>query len=277
MREGGQGLAMLTAHILNWMRLPEFKNIGAIDDYSASLLHREVIQKKPFLKKLYTDFYLEMKNALPDIKCGEIILELGSGGGFIEELIPGAVTSDVLALPHIRMSFSALQMPFKDNAVKAFLMRDVLHHIDDAHTFFNEISRCLAIGGRVIMIEPSNTIFNRFIYTRFHCEGFDPFAGWSFKKDSHLFSANGALPWIIFIRDRRYFEKKFSYLKILKIRIHTTFRCLLSGGVSMRALAPPWAYPVIKSLEILLSPLNKYFGMFMTIELVKLSGPPLSS
>lgn len=262
---------MLLTHILNWLKLPEFRDMRGMDDHFFSLLQASAIRKKHFLRKLYADFYIEMKNALPDKPGRALVIEVGSGGGFIKEIIPNVITSDILMIPNVNLIFSALHMPFKEEAIDVFLMRDVLHHIGDAEIFFKEANRCLKVGGKIIMIEPSGTTLNQFFYRNFHYEDFDRSGSWRFKKGSNLFSANGALPWIIFSRDRQRFESEFTDFKISKIKIHTWLRCLLSGGISMRQIVPACLYTIIKTIEILLSVLNRWLGMFMTIELEKIS------
>ena len=75
--------------------------------------------------------------------------------------------------------FCATEMPFTDESVDAFFMIDVLHHISDTRSFLREALRCLKPGGKVVMIEPANTLWARFIYTHFHHEGFEVKAtGW---------------------------------------------------------------------------------------------------
>ena len=49
--------------------------------------------------------------------------------GFIKELFPSVVTSDVLELPGVDQVFSALDVPFADSKVDAVVMIDVLHHV----------------------------------------------------------------------------------------------------------------------------------------------------
>ena len=78
-----------------------------------------------------------------------------------------------------------------------------------------------------------------------------------------------AIPYIIFQRDIQQFRKEFPDLKIRSIRFHTPFKYLISGGLSFRQLLPPLTYPLVDFLEWLLTPLNRYLGMFMTIELEK--------
>lgn len=251
-----------------WLKLAEIKNQSTSDSVSTTRLHAEIIQKKKFLKKVYTDFYVEFLKA-SDTQGNGVFVELGSGGGFLKEIMPKAITSDILQIENIDIRFSALNMPFKDKSVKAFFMVDVLHHISDSFLFFKEIDRCLERGGKVIMIEPSNTLWSRFIYKYFHPEPFDPKGRWGLEIESSPSDANGAIPWIIFFRDRLRFEKEFPGLEIVKAFSHTPFRYHIAGGISWKQLLPDIAYNLIKGIEFILSPLNRYIGMFLTIELEK--------
>lgn len=255
--------------IPEWLKLPETQNIDDLDDSKTALLHAKIIRRKFFLKKLYNDFYLLFKKSFPSDYKNKVLVELGSGRGFIKKIIPNVITSDITKLPNVDMRFSALKMPFEDNSVDAFFMVNVLHHLQDARKFFKEANRCFKVGSKVIMIEPANTLWGRFIYQNFHHEPFNPKGSWVLKKSAPLSSANGAIPWIIFYRDRKRFEKEFSSLKILKLQPHTPFRYLISGGFSFRQFLPSFTYNIIKGIEMILSPFNKYLGMFLTIELEK--------
>ena len=256
---------------MEWIKLPEVKNIKELDSHSTTGLHSRIIQKKTYMRKLYVEFYNHFKKSVSGEIKAKVVVELGSGGGFIKEIIPNTITSDITNLENLSIQFSGLKIPFQRDKVDAFVMFDVLHHISDVRLFFRELNRCLKIGGKIIMIEPANTLWSSFIYRNFHHEPFDPSGGWGFKKDGRLSSANGAIPWIVFCRDKQQFEKEFPSMKILKLKMHTPFRYLISGGVSMRQLLPSFTYDIIKGLEIILSPLNKYSGMFLTVVLEKVS------
>jgi SAM-dependent methyltransferase len=254
--------------LLDKLKLPEVRESASLDDASLSLLHRQIICKKKFLRRIYVDFYQELMDTA-GYSADKTILELGSGGGFLKELFPAIITSDVLQLPSVDKVFSATSMPFNEQSLDAIVMIDVLHHIPDVRAFFREATRCLKPGGKVVMIEPANTCWGRFIYTHFHHEAFDPGTGWEFQSQGPLSTANGALPWIVFCRDRRLFESEFPTLKISGVRFHTPFRYLLSGGLTLRQLVPTWFYPVFKGLEFCLAPLGRLLGMFQTIILEK--------
>ncbi len=255
---------------IEWLKLPETKHIQDLDDPATTLLHAQIIQQKPFLENLYIDFYKQLKKAIPNFE-NKVLVELGSGGSFIKEIIPNVITSDILQLPNVDKVFSASKIPFADGSVGAFLMIDVLHHITEPKAFFTEAIRCLKASGKIVMIEPANTLWARFIYCNFHHEPFETQAEWTLEAGGPLSVANSALPWIIFSRDRKIFESRFPSLRIAAMRNHTPFRYLLSGGLSYRQLVPSFTYQFVKALEFILSPLNNQLGMFQTIELEKVS------
>jgi len=268
-REVAFFLAFAVRYFASWVRLPKTKEIKNLDSPQTTLLHRDIIKKKPFLKKIYTDFYNRFKETAKDFPPEALLVELGSGGGFIKDIIPNVITSDILDLEGVDRRFSALSMPFGDAAVDAFFMIDVLHHVDDASAFFKEVSRCLKPGGKVVMIEPANTSWSRFIHRNFHHEPFDMEGGWTIKKGGALSGANTALAWIIFYRDRQKFENEFPALKVTCLENHTPLRYLVSGGLSFRQLLPSFTYGAVKGVEHLLKPFNGRLGMFLTANLEK--------
>ena len=254
--------------IIEWLKLPETRCIKDLDDPATTLLHAEIVQKKKFLKKIYIDFYKEFGKVITEPEK-KVLVELGSGGGFIKEVIEGVITSDILELPNVDKVFSALDMPFEDSSVDAFFMFDVLHHIAEPGGFFKEAIRCLKPAGKIVMIEPANTLWARFIYKNFHHELFDPQAQWGLEESGPVSHGNGAMPWIIFSRDRGIFEKEFPELRIVRMRNHTPLRYLLSGGLTLRQIVPSFTYPLVKGVEFILSAINNLVGMFQTIELEK--------
>lgn len=258
--------------LLDALRLPECREIQDLDAPETTLLHREIILKKPLLKSLYQDFYRRFREAVPGIEH-KTCVELGSGGGFIKDVLPKVQTSDVLKLPGLDHCFSALCMPFTDSSVDAFFMIDVFHHVPDARLFLKNMARCLKQGGKIVMVEPANTAWGRFIYTHFHHEGFDPKAGWTLPPGGPLSTANGALPWIVFERDLEQFQHEFPELRLLGRTAHTPLRYLVSGGLTLRQILPGFMDRPLQWLEWVLSPLNPCLGLFMTIQLEKVPDP----
>ncbi len=252
----------------NFLKLPEAKAIQDLDAPETTLRHRQIIRSKHFLRSLYLDFYAHFAKEIPNL-ASKTCVELGSGGGFLKEVFPSVVTSDVLPLPGVDRCFSGLNMPFSEKSVDAFLMVDVFHHVPDSVLFLEEMCRCLKPGGQMVMIEPANTWWGKLIYQNFHHEPFDPSAGWTLPPGGPLSTANGALPWIVFKRDADLFRSKFPDLQVENISYLAPFRYLISGGLTLRQLLPGFMYQPVKWLEWLLNPLQAWLGLFMLISLKK--------
>src|SRR5688500_14498535 len=119
---------------MEFLKLKEIEGID-IDSVERTKIHRDIIQKKKFLKLLYIEWYENLKKLL-NYKENRKYVELGSGGGFMKKVIPNIITSDVLKLPNCDMSFYGENMPFEDNSIDGILMVDVLHHMNEPDLFF---------------------------------------------------------------------------------------------------------------------------------------------
>jgi hypothetical protein len=144
----------------------------------------------------------------------------------------------------------------------------VLHHLPQPRAFLSEAARCVQPGGVLVMIEPWVTRWSRLIYGRLHHEPFEPAVQeWEFPPSGPLSGTNGALPWIIFERDRVQFEREFAEWQIQEIRLGMPFRYLVSGGISMKALMPGWTFSVWRRMENALRLWMKDLAMFALIVL----------
>jgi SAM-dependent methyltransferase len=236
-----------------------------LDAPETTAARREVIFKKPLLKAFYDSFYSFLTNE----HSGGFWVELGSGAGYIKQFIPDIKTSDYLDLPDQDLIIDATKMPFNDASVDGICMLDVLHHIPDNDAFLREAVRVLKPGGKIVMQEPANTFFSRFIYQHFHHEPFLPDApDWKLPPGGPLSMANGALPWIIFIRDRARFEAAFPDLRILSITGVHPVLYLLSGGFTAPQLVPGFLAPLITRIDSLLSKIPA-LPMFMRVVVEK--------
>ena len=239
-----------------------------LDDPKTTLIHRDIIKAKPFLRKIYEEWYALLFQKIKNIPQSDI-LEIGSGGGFLKEIYPNVITSDIMPLECCDMIFSAEKVPFGDKTLGAIVMVNVFHHIPKPSHFLKEAQRTLKIGGKIVMIEPANSLFAKFIYQNFHHEPFDPNGGWEIESSGPLSGSNQALPYIYFERDLKKFENEFPELKVTSVKYQMPFRYLVSGGVSRKALVPSWSFGLLKFVEQVLSPLSKQLGMFQTIEIEK--------
>ena len=239
----------------------------SLDDPRTTELRRLIIREKKFLRGLYEEWYGDLMAAIPAPSAGQgKILELGSGGGFLKELLPECLTSEVFPLSGVDLVLDARALPFAEGSLRAILMVDVFHHIPNVREFLREAERTLAPGGVIAMWEPWNTPWSRLIYRKLHHEPFEPCAAdWSFPAAGPLSGANGALPWIVFERDKAVFEEEFPGLKMETLRRDYPFSYLVSGGASLRALAPGGFFPGVRWLERGLSCFSKQLAMFAFI------------
>jgi SAM-dependent methyltransferase len=258
-------MATLAAHLRDWLAHPLVRGLD-IDAPETTELRRHIIRQKPALEDVYRDWYSRLVSAFPP--GNEPILEIGSGGGFLREIVPELITSDVIPLPGIDRVIDARSLPFPDKALRGIALVNVLHHLPAPRDFLREATRCVRGGGVLSMIEPWVTPWSTVVYRKFHHEPFEPQAAtWEFPPAGPLSGANGANPWILFVRDRRRFEREFPEWEIRLIRPFMPLRYLLSGGVSMRSLAPFWSSGFWRGVECLLRPLNNWLGLFAHVVL----------
>jgi len=264
---------MILDALMSLLRHPLSRN-SHVDSAETTIRRARIIQEKPFLRKLYHDCYHSIINSLPGHISGSI-LELGSGGGFLKNYHPCLLTSDILPIPGVDIIFDGQKLPFNHASLRAIVMMDVFHHIPSAKSFFCEAARCVTPGGAVIMIEPWNTRWSRFIYRNLHHEPFEPeVQKWELPPGGPLSQANSALPWVIFERDRKRFDFEFPEWEIKEIVLHTPFCYILSGGVAFRALMPAAFYNLCRRIESILKSRMNFWAMFANITLIRKGDRP---
>jgi SAM-dependent methyltransferase len=241
-----------------------------IDDPQTTILRRRIVREKAFLRQIYEEWYKDIAEVLPEDPG--MVLELGSGPGFMKERIPGLFTSEVFRCPGVDLILDGTNLPIADGALRAIVMTDALHHLPDVRSFFAKAERCVRLGGAIVMIEPWVTSWSRLVYKSLHDEPFDPDAReWELPKDGPLTGANGALPWILFERDYGQFKIEFPGWQIKSITHLMPFRYLLSGGVSTRRLMPDWSFRCWARAEGLFRPWMGTWAMFARIVLVRVN------
>jgi SAM-dependent methyltransferase len=240
-----------------------------IDDPRTTELRLEIIRRKPFLQKIYDDWYRMLRSRIPAGRGG--VLELGSGAGYLYNFIPEVIRSEVFFCGKVDLIADARSLPIASVSLKSIVMTDVFHHIPDVGAFLREATRCLRPGGRIIMIEPWVTSWSRLIFSRFHHEPFLPnVESWEIPAKGPLSGANGALPWIVLIRDRNRLNTEFPKLRVEEIRPIMPFRYLVSGGISLRNLMPSVSYFAWEWLERALASWNHRLAMFALVDLIRL-------
>ena len=248
-----------------WLAHPLTRGMD-LDDPATTALRARIIREKPLLMEIYEEWYEALARCLP--RAGGPILEIGSGAGFLRDLIPNLIPSDVFSTPNVRLVLDARRLPFGRGTLSGIAMTDVFHHVSEPRAFLREAARVVADGGAVGMIEPWVTSWSRLVYGRFHHEPFEPeSASWEFPTTGPLSGSNIALPWIVFERDRARFEAEFPEWDVERIEPCMPLRYLVSGGVSLRSLVPSVTRPVWRWLDRRLDRSGRAWGLFALIVL----------
>ncbi len=234
------------------LELPEVRGLDH-DSPELVRIHRDVIRRKPFLRALYREHYRELARCLAGVPEGPIV-EIGSGGGFLKEIVPEAITTDLHPEPHLDRVMSAVHLDFPDGTVAAILMLNVFHHLPDPQAFLREVERVLRPVGRAILIEPAHTWLWKRLYPMFSAEPYDARADWGFPPAGRFTGSNVPQAWIVFERDRNRFEREFPALRLRMGRRHTAFLYPLSGGIWFRGLVPSWSFIFFRGVERILRP-----------------------
>lgn len=256
---------MMRGFLNRWLAHPLTRNLS-VDSPETTARRRHIVREKAFLAAIYREWYGCLVSSLPE---GNRVLEIGSGAGFLKDVLATAITSEIFHVRGIDLVADACRLPFAAGSLDAIVMTDVFHHIPDAAGFLNEAARCIRPGGRVIMVEPWKTPWSEWVYRNLHPEPFEPDGEWTIPKSGPLSGANGALPWIVFCRDLERLESEFPVWRLQRITPLMPVSYLLSGGVSMRIAVPGCLYGVCRALETFLAPARS--GMFAHIVLERTS------
>lgn len=101
-------------------------------------------------------------------------VELGSGGGFAKQHFPGLWTTDVAGYPGLDLVADGTRLPFGDGTLRFAGMCSVLHHVGDVSGLLRELDRCLAPGGRAVILDQHVGWISRWVLRYAHHEPFDP-------------------------------------------------------------------------------------------------------
>ena len=268
---------MLTAIIksfLNRRKLTAMSQVD-VDSPESITIHQQIIADNPILMECYRIWYGEF---LPAVAATRMLaplpmIELGCGASHLEKYIPDIVKTDCVAHPNAHAVVDAQALPYPDNSLRAVFMTAVLHHLSDPEKCLREIERCLAPGGRLVLIEPSNSFLEKWIINRFSPYEFhdDSIAEWKGAPTGRLSAANTALGWVVLVRDEKLFFQKFPHFRLVRRRYHTFSTYYLSGGVSFRPFIPGSWRPLVRAFECLARPLHPWLGGALTVDLEKIS------
>ena len=261
-------------NLFSFLKASELRNI---DPSSAEYLsiQRNIILSRKLVRETYLHWYRLMMDALENYgnPIQSASLEFGSGGGFLKNVMPEVVTSDIIPVSGVDCVVDARTIPMRDNSLGAIFMTHVFHHIPDVESFFREASRTLAPGGIIAMVDVAATPFARFFFSNFHPEPFLPeVTEWRFSQADAMLDSNQALTWIVFKRDIAKFHRLYPEFEVCEIRLLPWFSYFVSGGVTKPYLIPDILTPLVLLVDRILTPLNRIFALHWFIVVRKRAG-----
>ena len=212
--------------------------------------HRAAWGRNRALRSLYEGWYARIRAHLPAATLGPFV-EIGSGPGFAREVLPELRLSDLVRDPwHDYEIDAASRLPFADGEVGALVLFDVLHHLASPARFFEEATRVLARGGRVVLCEPYVSPLSYPVYRWLHEEGLemhvDPLAE---TPAGDPFDANQAIPTLLLERGAAELARRFPSLRLRSFRRLAGLSYPASGGFSRRPLLPAPLWRALLALE----------------------------
>jgi SAM-dependent methyltransferase len=241
-----------------------------LDDVGREHDLHKLLQSKPSLRQLYNKFYQRYIKCIERCPSSGSIVEIGAGIGFAKQIIPDLIASDILPYSSVDICVDARHMPFRDKSLRAILMLNTLHHIPDVERFFSEARRCLRPHGRILIVDQYPGWLSSWIFKYLHHEPFNKNTEeWQFDSTGPLSSANGALCWIIFYRDREKFKQLYPELCIESIEPHSPLCYWLAGGLKPWSLLPKKCFRMASKFDDAASAIMPQLSSFVNIELVR--------
>ena len=209
---------------------------------------------------LYQEWYELISQNLS--KTDGINIELGCGASFIDQKIKNIKKTDVFINSNTDFKLDAMEIGNKfENKVSNIILVNVFHHISNPELFLRAADKSLLSKGRIIMIEPSNNFWSKFIYKIVGHEKFDPNQiSWNFKSNDPLLDSNQALSWIIFKRDYKKFKFLFPMFSLSKKKNIMPISYLISGGHTCNTRIGKIIIKTIRKIERHF--FDNQFGMF---------------
>jgi SAM-dependent methyltransferase len=260
--------------LIEWLRDPLVDALD-VDATDRMAVHGQMLSRKRMLQSVFREFHHLFHQLDRQKLSGDgLRVELGAGVAPIRDSYPDVLATDIVPGPNLDRTLNAEQMDLPDASVRAVFGQNCFHHFPHPDRFFKELERVLVPGGGAVLLEPHHGPFAAFLFQRlFRTEGYDKqFPSWETPSAGPMNGANQALSYIVFVRDRVEFERRFPSLKIVDERTCGNYlKYLFSGGLNFRQLCPDWASPLLTGLQWTLSPLNRWLALHHVVVLQKVA------
>ena len=207
---------------------------SSVHDVPAQLMaRRRVWQRKRSLRAVYQHWAQLMRPWLPDGP----LLEVGTGSGTLSAWVGSVFQSDIQVAPGLDLAADVHSLPLQSGCLGGCLGVDVIHHLADPHSFFDELTRVLRPGGRGIFIEPYISPLSHLAYGVLHHESicFDQYQENLASDDP--WQGNLAMANILFTHERTVWPTRHPNLRVIHLRPFDLFQ-VLACGYKKYSLAP---------------------------------------
>lgn len=204
------------------------------------------------------------------------ILEIGSGTSPIKLYYSSVITSDVMPLKCVDISFDCHYIHnievINNVSLDMILMTNVMHHLKSPITFLKNATVKLKRGGTIVLTEPFFSLISTLIYKYIHHEPVDlsidePKLG---DIKGPLSSANSALPFMIFYSKKKWLNTIKRYYTVEPYGYFSFISYFITGGISKKIPIPQHLYKLIFKFDMFLSKcFPTIFASFFTVKLIK--------
>jgi len=125
-------------------------------------------QAKPVLREVYREFHRLIAGYLSTV-AGETV-EIGSGIGNIQEVIPCCVRTDLFPNPWIDRQENVYRLSMGDGSAANIILFDVFHHLEYPLDALEECGRVLRSGGRLLVFDHAMSVAGLFFSQFLHHE-----------------------------------------------------------------------------------------------------------
>ncbi|WP_339728439.1 methyltransferase domain-containing protein [uncultured Gimesia sp.] len=258
--------------LINILRSPSLEQVDIDGDERISI-HRKMFEQKKMLRVVFKEFHYIFNRINQRYLSGEgLEIEIGAGIAPMKDSYPQVLATDIVGNANTDKVLDAEAMDLENESVRVFYGQNCFHHFPHPDRFFEELDRTLVPGGGAIILEPYYGPFAAFLYKRlFKTEGFDKsFPSWETPSSGPMNGANQALSYLVFVRDRKEFERKHPSLSIVHEEVMSNYlKYLLSGGLNFRQLCPDILIPLVSFMEWVISPLNRFLSLHHIVVIQK--------
>lgn len=228
--------------------------------------NRQVWQTKPVIRACYAGW----AKRLAPYRLDGVTVEIGGGTGCFKSLWPDTIATDVVPTPHADALADACQLPFANASVANLLSIDVLHHLSDPHRFFDEATRVLRPGGRILTIEPYITWGSGPAYRLLHHEDIW-FGGYHRERSANdPWAGNMAMANLLFQRELPDWPCRHPQLTFLKRHRFSLLDFQLAGGFQPYAFVRSvTVYNILLRLDRLLDVIAPLAGFRILVVIEK--------